>query len=150
MSRAWSFFDSNTGELVDFVFRGSARHLKLNVPAGCEPIAGTFDHLSHRIDVAALRSAGKNAEPTAFVVAHENAAQRKQAVVDVDRDRAARAALREIDLRSMRRLRALSSDPELAALEAEAVEIRKDVIRTPVEEEKAARSFVSAPMEAKP
>lgn len=132
----WSFYDPNTGAFVDGSIGCSQRNIALNTPPGLVAIEGRFDHLSQRIDNGKV----VDYQPPQPSPDHEwrervvNGRPRWVKKADVlareAKDRVAREALRELDARSLRLLRERSTDPQIAAIEAEAAEIRKDVIRT--------------------
>jgi hypothetical protein len=67
----WACFDVATGEIKDWRFGGSARLASMNLPQGCVLLLGRFDRLSQRVDIAALRAAGAEAEPINFVVDYQ-------------------------------------------------------------------------------
>lgn len=132
------FFDNVTGQLSSRTFTGSSKLLKLNTPAGHSPIEGEFDRETQRVDVAALKAArGDFSPPSDFVVERDDAAEMRERALAEQKDQTARALLLELDLRSVRRLRELSTDPDLVAIEEQAAELRNDVIRTPAEQVEA-------------
>jgi hypothetical protein len=127
----WSFYDQKTGEILSRTYSGP--QLDINTPPGTAAIEGVFDSLSQRIDLETL--AVVDYQPPQPDADHEwNAETRRwikkaEVIASEQKDRAARVALEDIDARSIRRLRELSvSDPQLAALESEAVEFRKDLV----------------------
>jgi len=142
------------------------RQLARNTPSGCAAIDGELDAPSQRIDVQLMEaSRGDFSPPSDFVVDYqppkpdddhewrENVfngrprwVKRDDVVRRENRDRVARARLNEITLAKVRPLTELVKDAQdgaaravLDELEAEAVELRKDVIRTADETERADR-----------
>jgi hypothetical protein len=134
----WSFYDELTGAISKRTYQGPERYLDRNTPTGHVAIAGEYDWLSQRVDVAtgevvAYRPPQPDAE-------HEwNATirrwvKRPDIVARDNRDAAAREKLREIDLARIRPLAELAMNPldaaalaRLTSLEAQAVEAREDL-----------------------
>ncbi len=112
----WSFFRIADGEIADVVFSGNERLLALNTPAGCKPIAGTFDRLSQRVDVA-----------TGAVVAYQRPAAEIEAEQRAERDRQARQRIEQLERASWRPLRELQIDPENAEAKRRLAEIDGEI-----------------------
>jgi hypothetical protein len=51
----WSFYKKTTGAFTGFGYAGTIELLPINTPEDCDAIEGTFDHLSQRVDLSALR-----------------------------------------------------------------------------------------------
>ena len=142
----WSFFDSRTGEILKRRFRGTQKAVIRNTPAGATAIAGQYDRLSQRVDVATgevidyqppapsadheWRESVNDGRPrwvkTAEVVQRERA------------DRIARARIAELEAAQPRAIRehALgdeSATARLQAIDQEIAALRGDLIRKPQE-----------------
>lgn len=142
----YSFANAGTGLFSGKRFRGPAKLLGMNTPAGHIAVEGEHDPRTRRLDVDALKAAGANPNVVSFVVDYERPAAEIEAEHSARRDEDARRRLGEIDLARVRPLAQLAKDPQhptaLAALdelEAEAAEIRADVVPTAAERARATR-----------
>lgn len=134
---AWSFFDPQTGLLKSTRFSGTERLARLNTPPELRRIAGSYDHLSQRVDVEALASVEEDeTNLAAFVVDYQpdkpdddhefRAAQpqapdrqrqcwrwvKKPEVLRAEAlDRAAREQIAKLELSQLRPMRELLVDP---------------------------------------
>lgn len=136
--KEYSVFDKATGLFTGTIISVPDDRLEQNTPAGHSVVEGRHDHLSRRVDLEAVTDGliGPHHvvdwQPPPPSENHEwNAKTRRwhltaTAAALADADLSSRAALADIDRRSIRRLRELfaDSDPRLGALEAEAISAR--------------------------
>jgi len=130
--KTWSFYDPISGEFAAKTWAGPESDLADNTPSDLATIEGRHDRRNRRVEKGQVVAY----QPPQPSPDHEWRADVELWVLTQDaiearaKDLGARAALEDIDLRSIRRLRELSSDPILVALEADAVNQRADLIDT--------------------
>lgn len=138
MRTHFSFYDKTTGEIKPLSFRApNDAHVQANTPPNCEVIEGRFDHLSQRVDL----DSGEVVDyiPPQPSDDHEWNNETKRWVLSakaqlaVSKDRQARAEIERLEQQSMRSIREQALGDESAkarieAIDAQIVELRKDVI----------------------
>lgn len=141
----YSFAHAETGLFSGKRFNGSAKLVAQNTPRDYIAVPGIHDRNTRRLDVVAMKAA-ENPDVASFVIDYQRPAAEIEAEQNARRDEDARRRLREIDLAMVRPLAQLLKDPQhstalaaIAELEAEAAEIRSDVVPTAAERARATR-----------
>lgn len=112
--KTYSFYSIETGLFVGRKFRGHARHLEANTPAGCKYVEGSFDPTKHRIENGSV-------------------VERVRSQVELDAEiRAARAGvalekIEALELQQLRPLRELAIDQDNPIARARVTEINAEI-----------------------